>query len=76
MAAKTKEDWLRRANIPPGYGRHGGRHWRYFYKLYKEGKLEEEYDRVIGTQVFDRLRADGYIYDDSTIADFFSNFEI
>ena len=57
-------------------GRHGGRHWRYFYKLYKEGKLEEEYDRVIGTQVFDRLRADGYIYDDSTIADFFSNFEI
>lgn len=57
-------------------GRHGGRHWRYFYKLYKVGKLEEEYDRVIGTQVFDRLRADGYIYDDSTIADFFSNFEM
>lgn len=29
--------------------KHGGRHWRYFYGLYKEGKLNEEYDRVIGS---------------------------
>ena len=57
-------------------GRHGGRHWRYFYRLYKEGKLEEEYDRVIGTQVIDQLRADGYIYEDSAIADFFRNFKM
>ena len=52
-------------------GRHGGRHWRYFYRLYKEGKLEEEYDRVIGTHVFDRLKADGYVYKDDTICRFF-----
>ena len=30
-------------------GRHGGRHWRYFYQLHKEGKLEAEYERVIGS---------------------------
>lgn len=51
--------------------KHGGRHWRYFYALYKEGKLNEEYDRVIGTNVFDRLQADGYIHEDSTMADYF-----
>ena len=54
-------------------GRHGGRHWRYFYRLYKEGKLEEEYDRVIGTHVFDRLKADGYVYEDDTICRFFKH---
>lgn len=53
--------------------KHGGRHWRYFYVLYKEGKLNEEYDRVIGTNVFDRLQADGYIHEDSTMADYFKN---
>lgn len=52
-------------------GKHGGRHWRYFYKLYKEGKLEEEYNRVIGIHAFDRLLADGYIYEDDTICRFF-----
>lgn len=52
-------------------GRHGGRHWRYFYKLYKEGKLEAEYDRVIGLNNFDRLLKDGYIKYDLTISDFF-----
>jgi hypothetical protein len=53
--------------------KHGGRHWRYFYGLYKEGKLNEEYDRVIGSRVFDRLQADGYIHEDHTMADFFKN---
>lgn len=53
--------------------KHGGRHWRYFYALYKEGKLNEEYDRVIGINVFDRLQADGYIHEDSTMADYFKN---
>lgn len=52
--------------------KHGGRHWRYFYKLYKEGKLEAEYDRVIGANSFDRLVNDGYIQSDTTISNFFS----
>lgn len=52
-------------------GRHGGRHWRYFYRLYKEGKLNEEYDRVIGIRAFDRLVLDNYIYEDYTIVDIF-----
>lgn len=53
--------------------KHGGRHWRYFYALYKEGKLNEEYDRVIGSPVFHRLQADGYIHEDHTMADYFRN---
>lgn len=53
-------------------GRHGGRHWRYFYRLYQEGKLEEEYDRVIGAQVLPQLERDGYIHTDTTIPDFFA----
>lgn len=52
-------------------GRHGGRHWRYFYRLYKEGKLEEEYNRVIGTSCLDRLTREGYITTDETIPDYF-----
>ncbi len=51
--------------------RHGGRHWRYFYRLYKENKLNEEYNRVIGLNHYDRLFRDGYIYTDTTIPDFF-----
>ncbi len=35
--------------------KHGGRHWRYFYALHKEGKLEAEYERVIGSRHFDEL---------------------
>ena len=53
-------------------GRHGGRHWRYFYRLYKEGKLEEEYDRVIGTAVLPQLEREGYVRTDTTIPDFFA----
>lgn len=53
-------------------GRHGGRHWRYFYRLYKEGLLDKEYDRVIGRQSFDKLCESGYIYTDGTIRDAFS----
>ena len=53
-------------------GRHGGRHWRYFYRLYQEGKLEEEYDRVIGTRVLPQLERDGYVHTDTTIPDFFT----
>ncbi len=52
--------------------KHVGRHWRYFYDLYKHGDLEKEYDRVIGNNCFDRLCQDGHLYQDSTILDFFS----
>lgn len=52
-------------------GRHGGRHWRYFYQRYKENKLNEEYDRVIGLRYHDKLIKDGHIYIDNTITDYF-----
>lgn len=52
--------------------KHGGRHWRYFYQLHKEGKLEAEYERVIGRNAYDRLLKEGYIYTDDTIAKFFA----
>ena len=42
-------------------GKHGGRHWRYFYKLYKQGLLEAEYERVIGTNSYDELCKAGII---------------
>lgn len=51
--------------------RHGGRHWRYFYQLHKENKLNEEYDRVIGINQYDKLCNDGYIYTDKSISDYF-----
>lgn len=51
-------------------GRHGGRHWRYFYRLYKEGKLEQEYEKVIGRPMFEQLQRDGYIQIDNTVPDF------
>ena len=57
-------------------GRHGGRHWRYFYRLYKEGRLNEEYDRVIGSAVLDRLEQEHYIYEDVTIIGFFKKMKI
>lgn len=56
--------------------KHGGRHWRYAYQLYKEGNLEAEYDRVIGKAAYDKLCEDGFIYADSTILDFFKRLGI
>lgn len=52
-------------------GKHGGRHWRYFYQLHKEGKLEAEYDRVIGKTAYDELCKDGFINLDTAIPDAF-----
>lgn len=46
---------------------HGGRHWRYYYELYKNGKLEEEYDRVIGKSATEQLQQDGYIHQDNLV---------
>lgn len=48
-------------------GRHGGRHWRYFYALYKQGGLRAEYDRVVGTAVREQLTHDGYIRRDNPL---------
>lgn len=45
--------------------KHGGRHWRYFYALYKQHRLEAEYDRVVGTHVIDRLTKDGYVVEEA-----------
>ncbi len=54
-------------------GRHGGRHWRYFYALYKEDRLEAEYDKVIGVTEFDRLVSEGYIVKDNVMPDYFKS---
>lgn len=56
-------------------GRHGGRHWRYFYALYKEGRLEEEYNRVIGLPALDRLTRDGFVCEDNPMPEVFRSFE-
>lgn len=52
-----------------------GRHWRYFYTLYKEDRLSEEYDRVIGAHDYDRLKAAGYIVDDTTMRQQFAHLD-
>lgn len=51
--------------------KHGGRHWRYFYQLHKEGLLDAEYDKVIGTASYDKLKQDGIIRKDTTIPNLF-----
>ncbi len=53
-------------------GRHGGRHWRYFYALHEQGRLAEEYDRVLGTAQRHRLEADGYIRHDNPMPAWFA----
>lgn len=57
--------------LEQGQQKHGGRHWRYFYQLYKEGQLEQEYERVIGANSFEQLQRDGFIHEDRTIPDYF-----
>lgn len=51
--------------------KHGGRHWRYFYQLHKQGLLEDEYDKVIGTHSYDKLKQEGIIRQDTTIPEWF-----
>lgn len=55
--------------------KHGGRHWRYFYQLYKEGLLEAEYDKVTGATSFDQLKQDGFIRTDTTIPECFGRLD-
>lgn len=52
--------------------KHGGRHWRYFYQLYKEGRLEQEYERVIGLNCYERLVSEGHIFEDGVLARFWN----
>lgn len=52
-------------------GRHGGRHWRYCYRLYKEGRLDEEYRRVLGGEAYPLLVRDGFVFKDNTLRKFF-----
>lgn len=47
--------------------KHGGRHWRYFYELYKKNLLEQEYQRVIGARHYQSLSQRGYICQDNPI---------
>lgn len=47
--------------------KHGGRHWRYFYEIYKQGKLSEEYDRVTGKKCRQRLESEGHIVQDNPV---------
>ncbi len=49
-----------------------GRHWRYFYDLYKAGRLAEEYERVVGTASLDRLTQDGRLVTDTTMRECFT----
>lgn len=51
----------------------GGRHWRYFYALHLEGRLEAEYDRVIGTHCLEKLKACGAVRTDNRFKDFWKN---
>ena len=55
-------------------GKHGGRHWRYFYSLYKESEeaLSAEYDRVVGYCALDQLVRDGYVVPDCPLPDLFA----
>lgn len=57
--------------------KHAGRHWRYYYDLYKESpkRLEEEYQKVIGADSFEQLQHDGYIYKDNPMPELFSKIE-
>ncbi len=53
--------------------KHGGRHWRYFYALYKESeaRLSAEYDRVIGTPSLSDLIQAGFVVKDCPLPEWF-----
>lgn len=52
-------------------GKHVGGHWKYFYHLYLQGKLAEEYDNLLAKHRYDELLEDGIITTDTTISDYF-----
>lgn len=73
---KGKEHFLRKMvnggrQLEQNPHKHIGQHWRHFYRMYKAGKLENEYEGVIGSRQYSQLCKDGYICADTTIPDFF-----
>ncbi len=56
--------------------KHGGRHWRYFYDLYKQGSLEEEYARVVGSNIQEELTRKGYIVQDNPLPECFKRISL
>lgn len=52
--------------------RHGGKHWRYFLELYRQDRLHEEYDRVVGTHLVEQLRRLRALRTDTTMSDWFA----
>lgn len=55
--------------------KHGGRHWRYFYDLYKQGLLEAEYARVVGANIQADLTREGYIVQDNPLPECFKKLQ-
>lgn len=54
--------------------KHGGRHWRYFYALHKQGRLEQAYEEsVMGCAHMAELRRDGYIVHDNPLPQWFAS---
>lgn len=77
---RSKEEFLKKMinggeQLARNPRKHGGRHWRYFYALHLEGRLEAEYDRVIGTHCMDALRACGGVRTDNRLKDFWKKLE-
>lgn len=73
---KGKEHFLRKMinggrQLEQNPHKHIGQHWRYFYQMYKAGRLEEEYERITGGAQYEQLCRDGYIYSDTTVPDYF-----
>lgn len=50
--------------------RHGGRHWRELYAIYKSGRIEEEYQRIFAPNRIEWLRNQGYLIADCPIPAF------
>lgn len=44
-------------------------HWRYLYQIYLDGKIEEEYKKVVGEDKTSVLKSAGVIKEDNTIPD-------
>ncbi|MGN0234446.1 MAG: glycosyltransferase family 2 protein [Bacteroidaceae bacterium] len=55
-------------------GKHGGRHWRYLYTIYKKGGLCQEYDRMVGTKFREQLIRDGFLQPDENLKKLFAEY--
>lgn len=50
----------------------GGTHWRYYYNVWLEGKLEGEYNNVVGITQQEELVNSGYIVKDNPLPEIFN----